>query len=167
MKPKEEKPRKSKKRIKTSLGDVVAIPLGKEGSAYAVVLKDEDFCVLDYVGHDVLKVDQLVMLKPSFYLSGTLDAVTNGSWPIVGRLTFAAEEDSWSPPRATWYTRETNKWTVGEPRVYYREETIPAALDEVNGMDIFSVCHTPELVIKVIIDRLINGNHDNYKVRPQ
>ena len=159
--------RQTKSRIKPSLGDVVAIPLEEHGFAYAVILRSETFAVLEVVTKQLLSLDEALNAKPSFYQAGVLDAVKDKRWPIIGRVTFDNEEDEWAPPRATWYIRETNEWTVGTPRVQLRGQAIPATLEEVKGMDIFSVCHTPELVIKVIIDRLINGNHDNYKVRPQ
>ena len=38
---------------------------------------------------------------------------------------------------------------------------------EVKGLDRLLFCHKPELVVATIVDRLIDGNHAYYQVRPR
>ena len=103
----------------------------------------------------------------AFHQSCVDDAIKDGRWPVIGHWPFENDEVAWPPPRATWYVRDSHRWTVGEPKVYERDETRSATLEQVKGMDIFSVCPRPELLINIIIDRLVHGNHANYKVRDE
>jgi len=101
-----------------------------------------------------------------FYQASTDQAIKNGEWPVIGTENFTDPESAWGPPQATCYVRETNEWTMGGiPRIDYKSEMHTATLEQVQGLDIMSVCHRPELLVKIIVDRLINGNHEQYKVR--
>jgi hypothetical protein len=153
-------------RQKYTLGSIIAVPLPDGGFAYIKVFKDHTFGVYDIVSKNLLHITDVIRNNFSFYQSSTDVAIKSGEWPVIGAESFANEESAWCPPQATCYVRETNEWTMGGiPRVDERGQMRVATLDEVRGLDIMSVCHRPELLVKIIVDRLINGNHDEYKVR--
>ena len=155
-----------KSRKKYQVGSVIAIPLPDGRFGYAKAFNEPDWGVYDLISDKVLPVDSVIGHPFSFFQASTDAAVNDGSWPVLGEERFANEEDAWAPAQATMYVGETNEWTMGGiPRVNYQGETMIATLDDVIGMDIASVCHRPDLLVKLIIDRVIKGNHDQYRVR--
>ena len=151
---------------KYTLGSVVAIPLPDGKFAYAKLFKDHTFGVYDLVSSKLLPVSDVIRNRFSFYQSSTDVAIKSGEWPVIGTESFIDENSAWPPPQATCYLRETNEWTMGGiPRVDHKGQMRVATLDEVRGLDILSACHLPELLVERIVDRLVNGNHDEYKVR--
>ena len=155
-----------KSRKKYQLGSVIAIPLPDGRFGYAKAFNEPCWGVYDLVSDGILPSEAVVKHPFSFFQASTDEAVNDGSWPVIGAEAFASESDAWCPPRATMYVRETNEWTMGGiPRVNCQGETMIATLDDVIGMDIASVCHRPDLLVKLIIDRVVKGNHDQYRVR--
>ena len=151
---------------KYAIGSVIAIPLPDGKFAFAKMHRGGDFGIYDVLSNKILDIKDIICNSILFFKSATDVAIKNGEWPVIGVDPFLTPESEWAPPQATCYIRETNEWTMGNiPRIEYKGEMRIATLDEVRGLDILSVSHRPELLVKVIIDRLINGNHENYKVR--
>lgn len=142
------------------------MPLPDGRYAYMKTFKDHSFGIYDLVSSERLPFAEVIPNRFSFYQSGTDAAIKNGEWVIIGIEPFADEDSAWIPPQATCYDRETNKWTMGGiPRVDEKGQMRIATLDEVRGLDIMTFCPRPELFGEIIIDRVVNGNHDEYKVR--
>ena len=151
---------------KYTLGSIIAIPLPDERFAYAKAFNCSTFGIYELVSSELMSATEVMSNKFSFYQASTDVAIKNGEWPVIGAEPFADEDSAWPPPQATCYVREFNDWNMGDiPRVSYRGQTLIATLDEVRDLGIMSVCHRPELLVEIIVDRLINGNHDQYKVR--
>lgn len=154
------------KRVKYKAGALVAIPLPTGQFAYARAYKDAEFGVFGIVSDQLLSAEQLISKPIVFFHAANDDAITAGTWPVIGLWPFKSEDEAWAPAKATCYVRETNEWTMGGvPRIDHKGQMRVATLEEVQGMDILSVSHRPELFVQVILDRLVNGNHANYKVR--
>jgi len=155
-----------KSRKKYQVGSVIAIPLPDGRFGFAKAFNDFDWGVYDLVTEGMLGLESVTKHPFSFFQACTDSAVNDGSWPVIGQEPFSSVEDAWGPPKATMYVRDSNEWTMGGvPRVSYQGETMIATLDDVVGMDIASFCHRPDLLVKLIIDRVIKGNHDQYRVR--
>lgn len=153
------------KKVKYKFGDVVAIPMTGSRFAFAKMLKVTDFAVYDFISNNVEPVSVVTNHNISFYQACTDQAVTRGEWPIIGNEAFNNLEEEWGPPRATCYLRETNEWTMGGvPRVQHKGQMNVTTLEAVRGLDIFTVCNRPDQILRIIEDRLINGNHADYKV---
>jgi Immunity protein 26 len=152
------------KKIKYMLGSIVAIPIKENKYAFAKTFKDGNLGVYDLISNAILPLEDVLKHPISFYQYGTDTAIKNGEWPILGVEPFADGDEAWLPPMATWYHRETNEWTTGKPRIHYKGEGYFVSLKEVRGLDIFSVSN-PEGIVRVIEDRLISGNHEDYKVK--
>ena len=153
------------KKIKYLLGSIIAIPLKNNQYAFAKTFDDGGLGVYGLMSDSVLPLLDIVKHPISFYQYGTDSAIKNGDWPILGVEPFAAKEDSFLPRMATCYDRDTNTWTMGKPKIYYKEESFFVSAKEVKGLDIFGVSISPESIVRVIEDRLIKGNHDYYKVK--
>ncbi len=148
------------------VGSVIAIPLGSGKFAYAKVFNGADFGIYDIISIEILQLSEVVSHKIVIYQASTDSAIKSGEWKVIGEESFADPESAWVPPQATFYVRETDEWTVfGKPHITHKGKTRMATLEEVRGLDIKSVCHRPELLVEIIIDRVINGNHEAYKVR--
>lgn len=156
------------KRILARTGAVIAIPLPNGMYAYGKLFHDPYLGIYECLSPSIRPCDEVIKHPVSFFNAINNQAIRTGDWPIIGEEPFLSEEESWPPPQATMYSRETNRWTMGGiPRVSYRGETLSATIEDVQGLDIATANPRPEGVIRMIIDRLVNGNHDNYKVRPQ
>ena len=153
-----------KKRPKPRLGDVVAIPLPDGRYAFARLYRSNEFGVLRTVSSTMPPLEDLKRLGFAFFLAGTDEAIKRGDWPIVAEWPFASGEEPWAPPKAAWYLRDLKQWTTGSPKVTHRDEIRAASETEVAGMDIASFCQTPELFVRVLSDRLIQGLHDPYVI---
>jgi hypothetical protein len=152
------------KKIKYLLGSIVAIPIKDNKFAFAKTFKGGNLGVYELISNTILPLEEVLKYTISFYQYGTDTAIKNGEWPILGVEPFASEEEAFLPPMATCYIREADKWTMGKPRIYFKGEDYFVSSKEVRGLDIFSVSN-PEGIIRVIEDRLIKGNHDNYRVK--
>ena len=152
-------------KIKYLLGSVIAIPLKDNKYAFSKIFNDGGLGVYDLISDSVLPLQDIVKHAISFYQYGTDSAIKSGDWPILGVEPFAAKEDSFLPPMATCYDRDSDTWTMGKPKIYFKGESFFVSAKKVKGLDIFGVSISPESIIRVIEDRLIKGNHDNYKVK--
>lgn len=164
------------KRIKYVLGSIIAIPLKHSDYIFAIPLesmkyayakthKDGNLGIYNFISDVIVPLEEVVKHPIIFYQYGTDKAIKNGLWPILGALTFASEDNTLLPPMATCYDRDSNTWTMSEPKIYHNGESYFVTEKEVHGLDIFGVAISPEAIVHVITDRLIRGNHDYYKVR--
>jgi Immunity protein 26 len=150
---------------KISLGDVFAIPVPDGRFAYGKIFRDGEYGVYDFLTADIATVQEVLKHPIAFYMVGTDSAIKKGVWPIIGFDAFASDDDAWAPAKAAFYLRETNEWTMGgTPRVVDKGQTRVATFDEVKGLDILMVQPKPEYLVEIIVTRLINGNHADYKV---
>lgn len=148
------------------VGSIIAIPLTNGKFAYAKIFNGTDFGVYGIISDGILPLSSVISSSIVIYQSSTDSAIKTGEWKVIGEEPFIDPESAWAPPQATFYVRETNEWTVfGKPHIYHKGKERMATLEEVRGLDIMSVCHRPELLVEIIIDRVINGNHEEYKVR--
>jgi Immunity protein 26 len=155
-----------KAKQKYVLGSIIAIPLPNGKFAYAKIFEDCDFGVYGIISDGILPLSEVIASNIVIYQASTDSAIKNGEWKVIGEEPFIDPEDAWAPPKATFYDEETNEWTVfNKPHIYHKGKTRMATLEEVRGLDIMSACNRPELLVEIIIDRVINGNHKEYKVR--
>lgn len=97
---------------KNAVGNIVAIPLTNGKFAYAKILEDLDFSIFDFVSDQIVTGADVSSHPISFFQTCTDIAVKKGVWPVVGSEQFLTEEDRYAPPKATFYLRETNEWTM-------------------------------------------------------
>ena len=143
----------------------MAIPLPQNRFAFAKVFKSADFGIYDLVSDKIEPLEAIVKRPFAFFQASTDKAVKSGEWLVIGAEPFSSEEEGWAPPRATCYVRETQEWTMGGiPRIHHKGKMQSASIEEVKGLDILSVCPTPQGTVHIIVDRLIRGNNDRYKV---
>lgn len=152
------------RRIKFKIGDIVSIPLPDGRYAHAQCLRDGTFKIFDAVSTKPLGSGQLSNVGASFFAVCNEQAVRTGEWPIVGHHPVLTEDEAWGAPMATGYLAERQEWAMGTPRINIRGESRDATEEEVEGLDIMSVSHHPDLLVRKIVDRLINGNHEAYRV---
>jgi hypothetical protein len=152
------------KRPKAKLGDIVAIPMPDGQSAFARIYRSSEMGVFPRLSEGAPSAEEWQQEGCAFFVAGTDEAIRSGEWPVVANVPFATADEAWAPPKATWYLRDLKQWTTGSPRITYRDEVAPATVEQVAGLDIASFCQTPELIIKVLIDRLVLGNHDPYVI---
>lgn len=154
------------KKVKFLIGDVVAIPLPNGQFAYAKVFNDYGFGIYDFLSPKIESFEKVVQHPFSFFQAGTHEGIEKGLWPILGNDPFKSDEDAWTPPAATCYIKELNEWSMGGiPRINHKGQMRTATLEEVQGLDILSVCNRHEQFYRIIVDRLINGNHTDYQVQ--
>ena len=148
---------------KYSLGSVVALPLPDGRFAFARIYQDYNYGVYDFLSQKIVPVEEVLKRKVSFFQSATDAAVKSGKWVVIGEAPFANKDDAWPPPRAAGVLPGDELGPLS-PLLSYNGNMRNAALDEVMGLDKDEFCQRPELFIDVVVDRLINGNHDAYRV---
>ena len=151
-------------KIKFKLGDVVGIPLPDERFAYARIYRDFTLAIYEVLTSKLTSIEPLVDAKICFFQACTDSAIVSGKWPVIGSFPFRSEEDSWYPPKAVGYLATLNEWALGQPRIRERGLDRAATKEEVAGLAISSFCQRPELLVDLIVDRLIHGNHAKYEV---
>jgi hypothetical protein len=147
---------------KPSLGDIVALPLPGGKFAFAKVFRDRDLGVYDIVSDRIEPIETVTHHKMVFF-QGVSDApIRSGQWPIIGAEPFVDEDAAWAPPRATGVIPGFNidPMTL---RLSHKGVRRPATLKEVAGLDL-EAFYNPEGFIGIVVDRLINGNHQRYQV---
>jgi hypothetical protein len=153
-------------RINTNynLGAIIAIPLPDGRFAYAKIFRDYDFGVYDYISEQIEPAYEIIKHEIIFFQSATDSAVKSGDWPIIGEEPFQDDESSWGPPKAAGVLPGDGMSLVG-PLLSYRGTLKNAKVEEVLGLEIEEFCQTPDLFIEVIVERLIKGEHDKYRVK--
>lgn len=147
-------------------GSIIAIPLPDGRYAFAKAYREPTFGIYKLISNEIPPLEVVTQSPFAFFQASTDIAIKKGEWPVIGEQPFKHPDDTWGPALATFYVRETNEWTVWEtPHVDYRGQILKATLEQVKDMDIMSVCIKPEQLVEIIIDRVIHGNHEPYKVR--
>lgn len=152
-------------KIKYKPGDIVTIPLPEARFAYARIFEDHTFGIFAHWSAKPEPLAQIASHPIAFFVSGTDSAIKDGTWPVVGHVPFQDAEASFPPPVAICYDYDSNTWTMGRPMVTHKGTEKFVTAKEVAGLDRLLFCQ-PELVVATIVDRLIDGNHAYYKVRP-
>jgi hypothetical protein len=153
------------KRQKYNLGSIVAIPLPEGQFAFGKVYRDQ-MAIYDLVLDHIPEISKVLDKPILFFHDGTDDGIKKGLWPVIGEQPFVEPDDAWGPPKATCYNRAENRWTMfGLPRVNHKGEDWVATLEQVQGLEIMKISPTVESFVRSIVNRLIKGNHEEYKVR--
>ncbi|MBB6562103.1 hypothetical protein HNP48_004812 [Acidovorax soli] len=153
-------------KIKYKPGDIVTIPLPEARFAYARIFEDHTFGIFAHWSAKPEPLAQVATHPIAFFVSGTDSAIKDGTWLVVGHVPFQDAEASFPPPVAICYDYDSNTWTMGRPMVTHKGTEKFVTAKEVAGLDRLLFCHKPALVAATIVDRLIDGNHAYYKVRP-
>jgi hypothetical protein len=156
---------KKKGTRKYSIGSIVAVPLPDGRYAFAKVFKDMALGVYDFLSDKIPPASEVAKRKIAFYHSVTDASIKSGEWPIIGEEPFPDEDSAWAPPRAMGPI-------PGLPldpvvlRIEHRGVARRATIAEATGLDISLLSPRPELFVEVVIDRLVHGQHDKYRVTP-
>lgn len=155
---------KKKARHTYTIGSIIAVPLPDRRYAFAKVFKNMALGVYGFLSTKVEPVSEVTTHKIGFYQSATDAPIRSGEWPIIGEEPFADDESAWAPPRAVGPV-------PGLPvdpkvlRIEHRGESRKATVFEAVGLDISMLAHEPDLFIDVLMDRLVRGEHDKYRVK--
>ena len=156
---------RSTKKVKYKLGAIVAVPLPNGRFAYARVHKNLALAVFDFVSEKIVPVADVLEHKVAFFQSATDEPITSGEWRIIGEKVFPDEEDAWGPPRAVVFPPgaplDSADLKISDKGVLRR--ATPA---EVRGLDFARLAQTSELFVDILVERLIHGKHDEYRVKP-
>ena len=156
---------KSTKKVKYKLGAIVAVPLPGGRFAYAKVHQDFDLGVYGFVSNGIVPVADVLKHKITFFQSATDEPITSGEWPIIGEEVFPDEESAWGPPRAIVFPPGAPLESA-DLKITHKDVMRRATAAEVRGLDFGTFAQTAELLVGTLIDRLINGNDDEYRVKP-
>jgi hypothetical protein len=156
---------KKKKSTKQAykVGQIVAIRLPDRRFAYAKVFNDFDLGVYDFLSAEIEPMARVVRHKFSFFNAVTDRAIKSGTFLVIGEQPFPDEESAWAPPMASGIFPDDPG--VGVLHIDHKGISRRAATPkEAAGMDVRSFSQRPELFVGQIVDRLVKGNHDNYRV---
>lgn len=156
--------KKASSKQKYKVGQIVAIPLPDGRFAYAKVFNDFDLGVYDFLSDEIEPLERVVKNKFSYFNAVTDRAIKSGAFPVIGEQPFPDEESAWAPPMASGIFPEDPG--VGVLHIDYKGITRPATSQEAAGMDVRDFSQRPELFVDDVVDRLVNGNHRNYRVKP-
>jgi len=152
----------SPKRQKYKVGQIVAIPLPNQKFAYAKVFNGFDLGVYDLLSEKIEPVERVVKNKFSYFNSVTDKAIKGGTFLVIGEQPFPDEESAWAPPMATGVF-------PGDPdmdalQIVHKGIARRATPKEAAGMDIRDFSPRPEIFVRDVVDRLVNGNHQKYRI---
>ncbi len=153
-----------KEKYECKVGLIVAIPLPDKRFAFAKVFNDNFFGVYSLVSNKIEPLEKILKHEIAFFQSATHSAVISGKWPIVGEDPFPDGESAWAPPQAAGDLPQDDAGTPN-PMRYHKGKLKNARIEDLIGLDIFSACPDPDLFIDVLVDRLIRGDHSEYRVR--
>ena len=156
---------KSTKKVKYKLGAIVAVPLPDGRFAYAMVHKNLALAVFDFVSEQVVPVADVLKHKIAFFHSATDEPITSGEWPIIGEIKFPDEESAWGPPRAVVFPPGA-PLDSADLKISHKGVLRRATPAEVRGLEFATLAQTSELFVGILVDRLIHGKHDEYRVKP-
>lgn len=154
---------KPKAKKKYRVGSIIAVPLPEGRFAFAKVFKDFDLGVYDYVADEVAPLTEVLTHKIAFFQAAGDAPIKSGEWPVIGEQLFPDEESAWGPPRASGVI-PGYKIDPMMLRIRHKDVARRATLEEAAGMDVETFSQRPELLVEILVDRLINGNHDKYRI---
>lgn len=153
----------SSKKQQYKLGQVVAIPLPDQKFAFAKVFNDFDLGVYDLLSDKIEPLERVVQNNFLFFNAVTDRAIKSGAFLVIGEQPFPDEESAWAPAMASGVF-------AGDPSVgvlHIDHKGISRRANDPSegaGMDIRSFSQRPELFVRQIVDRLVRGNHHQYRV---
>jgi hypothetical protein len=156
---------RKKKKHSYKVGSIIAVPLPDGRFAYAKVHNDFDFGVYDFVSKEIAPVAEVLKHKIAFFQAATDEAIKSGDWPVLGEEPFPDEQSAWGPPRAVVFPPGAPLETA-TLKIRHKDVLGGATPAQVKGLDLDSFAQWPQLFIQILVDRLIKGNHDKYRVRP-
>ena len=157
------KKKDTSKRQTYKVGQIVAIPLPDQRFAYGKVFNNFDIGVYDFVS-DELEPMERVVKKKFLYFSGVTDrAVKDGTFLVIGEEPFPDEESAWAPPMASGvFPGDSDMSTL---RIDHKGNSRSATPEEAAGLYIRGFFPRPEIFVNRIVDRLVNGNNQKYRIK--
>jgi hypothetical protein len=154
---------RSPSNVPPKLGSIVAIPLPNGKFAFAKVFKDHNLGIYDLVSDQIEPVDQVTKHKVAFHRGVVDKPMKSGEWPVIGEEPFISDDDAWPPIRAAGVLpgAPINPHTVG---TNFKGVSRPAKMEEIVGMEMSTFYPRPEHFVNMIVDRLVKGNHEKYRV---
>lgn len=148
-----------RKRVRPTVGDIVAIPLsGRRSFAFARVLRDASVEVFNLVSADAREVPDLEAARRLFCAGVFGTSLRDGSWPVVGRLPFTKADAEWPPPQ-----RIDDILDPANHKIYFRGEIRTATAKEIVGLAPAEV-HKPQHLVEKIESEFARiraaGKHD-------
>ena len=155
--------KESSKRQKYKAGQIVAIPLPDHQFAFAKVFNSFDLGVYDFLSDKIEPIERVVE-KEFLYFSGVTDrAIKDGTFHVIGEEPFPDEESAWAPPMASGvFPGDSDMDTL---RIDHKGVSRNATPQEAAGMFIRGFFPRPEIFVNRIVDRLVKGNNDKYRVK--
>lgn len=154
----------SKPKLKLKLGAVIAVPLPDGRFAFGKMFRDSNVGVYDFISNKIESLKEIIKHKIAFFEPTTDSAIKSGEWPIVGEDPFPDNDSSWAPPKVVGVFPEMQA-DPSRLKISYRGAYRKADPKEAAGKDIELFCQRPDLFVEIIVDRLIDGNHDKYRVK--
>ena len=148
---------------KYKVGQIVAIPLPNGKFAYAKVFNDLDLGVYDFLSDKIEPLERVVK-KKFLYFSGVTDrAIKGGTFLVIGDQQFLDEESAWAPPMASGvFPGDSDMDTL---HIDHKGVSLKATPAQAAGLDIRSFSPQPEVFVRRVIDRIVNGNNQKYRVK--
>jgi hypothetical protein len=116
--------------------------------------------VYGFVSEAIEPLEVVLEHELAFFEACTDSAIKAGEWPIIGEDPFPDEESSWGPPRAFGVC----KGLKIQPRIVHKDKVRSASMDELIGLGTNTFSQRPELFVHILVKRLIEGRHDDYRV---
>lgn len=117
-------------RIRSKVGDVIAIPLSSGHFAFGRILHDEGLAVYDCVSNEISTIQHLNISGVKFYVYFFKTSVVSGAWPIIGHVEEADPIADWPPPMFV-----ADVINPSNLRIYDRGEIRQATAKEVAGLE--------------------------------
>jgi hypothetical protein len=151
------------KRQQYKVGQIVAIPLPDHKFAYAKVFNEFDLGVYDFLSDEIEPLSHVVK-KKILYFNGVTDrAIKDGTFIVIGEEPFPDEESAWAPPMASGvFPGDDDLRTL---HIDHKGVSRKATPQEAAGMYIRGFFPRPEIFVKRVVDRLVNGNNRKYRVK--
>ena len=152
------------RRAKYKVGSIIALPLPDGRYAFAKVFENFDLGVYDLLAQQIEPVDKVKACTISFFQTCTDRPITSGEWPVIGEEPFPDEESAWGPPRVTgaFPGMEVDPMFL---QIEHKGTGRNATVKEVKGLEFGSICQTAAQMLNVIQERLIEGKHDEYRIK--
>jgi Immunity protein 26 len=79
------------KKVRRTIGDVLAIPLGDGTYAYGRVLREPLVAFYDLRSNEILPLDAILVASIVFTLFVKNYPITDGLWPVIGKAQLSGE----------------------------------------------------------------------------
>ncbi len=132
-------------RIRRRVGDIVQIPLPNGLFAAGRLYKEASIAISAKLFQQPVSLTDVKPTSVAFVTACFDTAITDGSWPIIGRIPFDNDEDAWAPPR---YVEDIIK--AGTYRIYHKGQMRAATSAEVRGLEKAEMYKPDQLVERII-----------------